>query len=307
MNSLACTAIMSQIPSTLHLEHKHMKFQDKFVGFLDVLGFKTLVAAAEDGTGMSLSQLLDLLKILGSPEDRNFYEEHGPTTCPNSKHVQRNLDFRVTQISDCVIVSSEVSPAGVINLIHHLWATVLRLLENGLLCRGYITRGTVYHTDCQIIGSAYQEAYVKEAKVDAFKRSADERGTPFVEIDPVVSEYIIGCTDSCVEKFFGRYVKQDGNTLVLFPFQRLVHGLTIWGPLGSYDPVTEKQSNQHLRDIIVTMKKRLMLFVNPENKDAVKKTEYYIRALDEQLEKCDRMDELIDKLSAPSQQNNENE
>ena len=47
-----------------------VEFTDKFVAFVDILGFKQLVAAAESGTGMSLGELLEVAKKLGSVADR---------------------------------------------------------------------------------------------------------------------------------------------------------------------------------------------------------------------------------------------
>ena len=276
-----------------------MEFQEKFIGFVDILGFKSLVKAAETKTGMSLSQLLELLKALGTPEDRQNYEKYGPTTCPESKYQNRNLDFRVTQVSDCVIVSSEISTAGVINLISHCWEAVIKLLQKGIMCRGYITKGSVYHTDNQIIGSAYQKAYESEANVGAFKHTADERGTPFVEIDPVICTYIEESPDSCVKKMFDRFVKHDGDIVALFPFQRLSHSFGIGGLFGDFDPDKEKQANQHMREMILSMKSRIMSFVNPENRKAVQKAEHYIRALNDQIEICDQTDDMIDKLCEP--------
>ncbi len=97
----------------------NIEFKDKFIGFVDILGFKKMVAAAETGTGMSLNEVLEITKQLGVPEGRANYLRNGPTTCPESKYIQRNLDFQLTQISDCVIVSCEISPAAIINLISH--------------------------------------------------------------------------------------------------------------------------------------------------------------------------------------------
>lgn len=277
-----------------------MEFQDKFIGFVDILGFKGLVEAAENGSGMPLSQLLELLKTLGSPKDRDKFEKYGPTTCPGSKYVQRNLDFQITQITDCVIVSSEVSPAGVINLLSHCWGAVIKLLPKGIMCRGYITRGPVFHTENQIIGSAYQRAYTNEANVEVFKRNANERGTPFVEIDPIVSTYVKDSTDSCVEEMFNRFVKRDGDIAALFPFQRLSHSFGIGGMFGDFDPVKEKQTNQKMREIIISMKCRVMTFVDQNNPSAAQKAEHYTRVLDDQLVICNTTDEIIDKLCAPS-------
>lgn len=277
------------------------KFKDKFIGYVDILGFKKMVEAAEAGTGMPLSELLEVLKELGIPKDRIKFEKNGPMTCPNSKYIKRDLDFRLTQISDCVIVSSEVSPAGMINLVSHCWGAVIRLLTKGIMCRGYITRGSVYHTDVQIIGSGYQNAHGKEDQVTAFKREADERGTPFVEVDPAVCDYARAYGDPCVKEMFPRYVKEDGTVTALFPFQRLQHSSIIGSWLGhTFNPERERQSNENMRSMIEKMKERVMALVDQLNPDAVSKAKHYIAALDAQIEVCKKTDEMIDTLNSPS-------
>ena len=276
-----------------------MEFQEKFIGFVDVLGFKKLVEAAEKGTGQPLSELMELLKTLGSPEDAIQFKKYGPTTCPQSTYLQRDLNFKLTQFSDCVIVSSEVSPAGAINLVSHCWKAVISLLQKGIMCRGYITKGLVYHTDTQVIGSGYQEAYSKESNVTAFKREADERGTPFVEVDPVVCSYVKECEDQCVKEMFSRMVKDDGEVTALFPFQRLAHSFVIAGFGHKFDPQKERSSNQNMRLFIKKLKEGVMDFVDESTPRAVNKAEHYIEALNAQLAVCDKTDEMIDMLSSP--------
>lgn len=273
-------------------------FKDKFIGYVDILGWTNMVSAAETGAGMPLTALLEVLKELGTSEVRKKYEEHGPMVCPESEYIHCNLDFRLTQISDCVIVSSEVSPAGMINLIAHCWGAVTRLLTKGIMCRGYITRGSVYHTDSQIIGSAYINAYLKERDVTAFKRVADKKGTPFVEVDQIVCDYVETHDDSCVKKMFSRYVNTDGKVTALFPFQRLAHSFAIAGLGRTFDPEKEKRSNQNMRLMIANLKERVIALVDQSNPDAVRKAEHYIAALDAQIEVSKRTDKIIDKLQS---------
>jgi hypothetical protein len=147
------------------------EFKDKFIGFVDILGWKKLEEAAKAGTGLSLTQLREALEELGTPEDQKRFETHGPVICPGSSYVRRDLNFRLTQFTDCVVVSTEVSPAGVINVISHCWVAVIQLLLiKGIMCRGYITRGPIHHTDTPPNGPGCQEAYAKEKQVTAFKR-----------------------------------------------------------------------------------------------------------------------------------------
>lgn len=276
-------------------------FKDKFIGFMDVLGFKNMVLAAEAGTGMLLSQLLEELKKFGSSDFRTQMERNGrPKVCPMSSFVEPHLDFQLTQVSDSVVISTEISPAGAINLVVHCWGSVIELLHSGIMCRGYITRGSIAHSKSNFIGSGYQKAVVAERDVTAFKRSAAERGTPFVEVDPAVCEYISGCNDVCVKTLFSRCVAGDGRVTALFPFKRLSHKFIIGYPGLAFDPVAEKCANQNVRLRIEKLKECVALFVDKTNPDAVTKSEHYIQALDAQLEICDKTDNLIDQLATGS-------
>lgn len=117
-------------------------FTDKFIAFVDVLGFKAMVQAAEAGTGPPLPELMKLMRKLGTKADRNEFRRRGPLSCPDAPRIRDDMDFELTQISDCVIISTEVSPAGVINLIWHCWGACMKLLGDGVMLRGYIKRGT---------------------------------------------------------------------------------------------------------------------------------------------------------------------
>jgi len=276
-----------------------MKFEEKFIAFIDVLGFKNMVNNSETGKGVALSELLDTLSKLGGQQDEHKFESYGPSTCPQSKYINKNLNFKVTQISDCVIISSELSPAGIINLISHCWGAVIELLMKGIMCRGYIIKGSIYHNGNQIIGSGYQNAFAKESGVTAFKREADERGTPFVEIDPFVCEYVKTSTDECVQEMFSRMVKTKNDVSALFPFKQLSHSFAIGGFGQEFNHEKEKESNDKMRNRLISLKERVMNFVDPENERAVNKAKHYIHALNEQLLVCNRTDEFINALCLP--------
>jgi hypothetical protein len=273
-----------------------MEYKEKVVAFVDVLGFKTLVESSENGTGKTLSELMGLVKHLGSSEDVNRIRTRGPSLCPLSPFVQRDLDFQLTQITDCVVVSAEVSPVGALSVIDHCWGAVITLLLKGLMCRGYITQGKVHHTESQLIGPGYQKAYAKESEVSAFRRAADERGTPFVEIDPILCKYIDETNDGCVKEMFSRMVKTNEDTTVLYPFKRIGHSFILMGPGIEFNPEREKKAVQNVREGIHMMKEKLMLHVDRSNTRAIQKVEHYIHALDLQLEACDRTDYLIEKF-----------
>ena len=278
------------------------QFTDKFVAFVDILGFKKLVRDAEAGSGFSLAELFDLLSELGNDKHREAVARHGPTLCPRAPKVRADIDFQLTQISDCVIVSAEISPAGAINLINHCWSACLGLLTKGVLCRGYIDRGNVYHTECQVIGTGYINAYLNEGKVAAFKKDDSDTRTPYIEVGPGVVDYIAAQPDKCVRDMFGRMTATDGKLTVLFPFKRLSHSFVIGykgSPFGEFDPEKERQSNARMRANIEQLKRRIIGLVDHSDSGALRKAAHYIDLLNKQIEVADQTDRFIDDLSRP--------
>lgn len=277
-----------------------MEFREKFIAFLDVLGFKAYVRSAEAGLARSLPEILEMLRKLGSAEERDHFRQYGPIICPDAPYIQKDLDFRFTQISDCAVLSAEVSPAGVINLVDRCRMAVFRLLEDGVMCRGYITRGKIFHSDTQFVGSGYQEAYEKESQVAVFKREADERGTPFVEVAPHVLQYVASVKGTCVQKMFERMVRRDGDAAAVFPFKMLSHSFVIGDCLGrKFDAERERKSNRNMRLILEKLVAGVRASVDPANSRALRKAEHYVRALEAQIEICERTDRVLDELSAP--------
>lgn len=272
------------------------EFIDKFIAFIDVLGFKEMIEAAESGTGRSIEDIDAILAELENAPLKAFVEKSGPKTCPNSPYVSKNLDMEITQVSDCVIVSAEMSPAGVINLISHAWGAAMTLLTKGVMVRGYITRGKIQHEGMKFRGTGYHTAYAKEAGVSAFKKEADEKGTPFIEIDRSVTAYVDGLDDWCVKEMFDRFVKRDDEVTAIFPFQRLTHDFIIAGYGVKFDPDREKQNNENLRKLLNDLKDTLVRYVDTSNESAMRKVRHYLDALDAQLLVCDRTDEVIESL-----------
>lgn len=278
----------------------HMEFKEKFVGFVDILGFKNMIEAAESGTGRTLDEIKALTLDLGTPAERDNYRTYGPSICPHSARIEKSVDFEMTQISDCVIVSAEVSPAGVVNLVGHCWLAAIKLLTKGVMVRGYITRGKIFHKGEEFFGTGYHQAIEGEKGVSAFKREVAEKGTPFIEVDKLVTDYVKDHTDKCVQDMFGRKTKSDGNVTAIFPFQVLGHSFMIGGPFApKFDPAKERKGNDNMRQGLIRMKADVEKYVDQRNPRAVQKAEHYIAALDAQLAICDRTDQMIDRLCQP--------
>ena len=136
-----------------------MEFEDRAVAFIDVLGFKSLVGCAAENKE-HLEQLSGLVNLLSSAVP--FFD----ATVDMS--VSPHLVPRHIYISDCIILSApladprrksydglEIVVMRVIQLSHYL-------LQAGYLIRGGISVGKVWHTSSNIVGPAYQEAFMLE-------------------------------------------------------------------------------------------------------------------------------------------------
>ena len=167
------------------------------------------------------------------------------------------------------------------------------------MCRGYIKRGLVYHTNEQPFGTGLSDAVDREKHVSIFKKDANERGTPFIEVDQEVVQYIKDQPDKCVKEMFSRLVETDGDLTAVFPFKRLNHSFIIVGFGTTFDPEKERASLNVVRGWIHKMKEEVQRHIDASDKSAVQKGDHYTRMLDAQLVACDRTEEMIDRLMQP--------
>ena len=140
---------------------QNIEFENRAVAFIDVLGFKSVVdVAAQDGN--KLCELKELIDVLES-------------TVPNldgtvDPSVPLDLIPKHIYISDCIILSAPLKSNKMASY-RSLSILVMRviqishiLLSKGYLIRGGISVGHVWHTDSNIVGTAYQEAYQIETR-----------------------------------------------------------------------------------------------------------------------------------------------
>lgn len=191
-------------------------FVVKAIAFVDIVGFSNMVETATD---KDLPSLLELTDCLGKPLDAAQYIR-GPIMCPNAPFLEETLDFKVTQVSDCVIVSAELSPAGVINLVHYCSNIALRIMGRRQLVRGSIVIGQIFHQGIRIIGEGYQRAVKGEGQVtlksDPLK--TESAGGPFIEIGPDVLDYVRSQPDECVKLMLSRMTESDGTVTAIYPY-----------------------------------------------------------------------------------------
>ena len=275
-------------------------FEERFVAFIDILGFKSMVEQSEAGTGRPVGDLIGLMEDLGTTETKAKIVARGPTICPMSARLTPHAGFEITQASDCAIVSTEISPGGVVVILEHCWKAAMALLRKGVLIRGYVTRGNIHHAGAVVLGTGYHSAYRREQGVTAFRLDGDEVGTPFVEIDPVVQEYIRTKTDACVRDMAERMTKSDGDVMAIFPFKRLSHDFVIAGRGVRFDAAREKASNAMMRDRIRGYRDAIASEPGGTSESVARKIRHYVTALDAQIALADRTDRMIDSLGEPA-------
>jgi len=138
-----------------------IKFKERAVAFIDVLGFKSIAAATGQGDGKhtELEELIQLLK----------------STVPNldgtvDPSIHKSLIPKHICISDSIILSAPLtsrkmsSYRGLSVLVMRVIQISHTLLDRGYLIRGGISVGPVWQTHSNIVGPAYQEAYQIETK-----------------------------------------------------------------------------------------------------------------------------------------------
>ena len=135
--------------------------------------------------------------------------------------------------------------------------------------------------------------------VKFFQAHADDLGTPFIEIDKSVCEYADKFGDAQTNSSFRRMVKRDGELAAVFPFELFQHSYSIGVGLAPFDVDKEKLKNDAIRQSLHDILQRVNLLVDRSNAKAVLKGEHYSRALNTQLELCDKMDEDLDLMNAP--------
>lgn len=194
-----------------------IRYDEKFLAFVDILGFKGLVE--ESANNDDAAPIARMINRLGSDDDIALYGEHGAEICPDAPKNSENLSLCITQISDCAIVSAELSPAGAINIVNYCRKIAERLLlRECVLCQGYLTKGKVYHQGKDFFGPAYQKAIDGEKNAAAIEWHDGILGTPFIEVDHAVSSYLSVHGDECCREQFSKMTIPRDNYILISPY-----------------------------------------------------------------------------------------
>lgn len=149
--------------------------EERFVAFLDILGFKDLIRSIEN-EGENSPHTLKIVKSILNFMDEEAYEPNYSSDLPVYEQVgdvviERELgDPRLTYVSDCIIISAEPTLDGFKALSHKIHKITSDLAVDGFFCRGAISKGKLFHRSRILFGSAYVRAYQLEENSAKFPR-----------------------------------------------------------------------------------------------------------------------------------------
>lgn len=137
-----------------------MNYQNRFVIFIDILGFKekiiTTINDKGDDVPESIKRISSAMKLT-------------PLLFDDIDEVDKSR--KVTQFSDSIVVSFEIEELDDLFLaIANTRLLILELVYKGFLCRGGIALGKLIHTKESIFGPALVEAYELESKAAIYPR-----------------------------------------------------------------------------------------------------------------------------------------
>lgn len=136
-------------------------YVDRYVAFIDILGFKEHVKSLDQDH----AKLERLLTILGS------LEEHYPGEARRLAEREGLEGFYcATAFSDNIVLSCRDDFAGLIQLLTTSSTLCMHLLSQGVYARGGISKGKLHHSGNVVVGMGLINAYELESKTAYFPR-----------------------------------------------------------------------------------------------------------------------------------------
>lgn len=141
---------------------RQQNYEDRYCLFLDILGFQahvdeTISPKADSTKPMTFLRLKNVLNRISVGVNYRETMEVSGRVMPTSR--------RVTQFSDSVVISylkNEQQGNGVASFLSDVHSLQLNLIHSGVLLRGAITSGQLFHDEKFVFGPALNEAVALE-------------------------------------------------------------------------------------------------------------------------------------------------
>jgi len=140
-----------------------INFSQCAVAFLDILGFRAFIKAAEKPGSKQFTQFCRLQDVITQQLEISTDDLRKERLFP------RNVELKVIAISDSFVLSAPIdndkypSYSGLVAVAVKTIQLAHQLLNMGFLMRGGIAIDSVYRTPTNIFGTGYQDAYENES------------------------------------------------------------------------------------------------------------------------------------------------
>jgi hypothetical protein len=139
-------------------------YQERVVAFIDILGFKNLVERSESEPKL-LERLVEVLEEIGKYSDlQKSFEANG-----QGAEYFKDM-FSVSTFSDSILLSAKCDPLGLMLITAVVASMCNRLLHQGVLTRGAISKGKMIHAGGIAIGEGLIKAYQIESSTAIYPR-----------------------------------------------------------------------------------------------------------------------------------------
>lgn len=141
-------------------------YEERYVAFLDLLGFKELVRQAD----LNPALLSRLARALINVRE---YAKTGAAMDASAGHNPQAFFyglFRMSTFSDSVVISTKANPIGLAMITWISAVLCMQLLREGLFVRGGLSRGKLIHTDDIVLGDGLIAAYKLESSAAVYPR-----------------------------------------------------------------------------------------------------------------------------------------
>jgi hypothetical protein len=144
------------------------KYEDCFIAFLDILGFKNKVIDSQHTSGI-LKILIDSLNICGAFPS-------GGKKVSTASNTNRTISIQSRFFSDTIVFFSKINKEDISHLFLIIRYLQDRLWEKGICLRGAVTNGGMYWPSTNykegniIVGPGLIDAYKLESEVAIYPR-----------------------------------------------------------------------------------------------------------------------------------------
>lgn len=189
--------------------------KESCIAFIDILGFKDMVSSNIDKVILALRYLKlfrdSFFRLpLGSRGSGNIYQtdEDNDIEIDVDSEEYQNRPL-ATMFSDSIVISQEITKTfSFADFISAIAQIQFELLKEGILLRGGIDIGTVYHDESFIFGQGMVSAYLQESQISKYPR---------ITISENALKRINMLEESEFENEFREYIWLGGKRFLLPP------------------------------------------------------------------------------------------